>query len=62
MPEARRNGPTCGFVISPEVGLRASVGIPNMAYPLLLGLGGTLVAICNHEMTGGLLQLRGCLV
>jgi hypothetical protein len=29
-----------------------------MGYPLLLGLGGTPVAICSHGMTSSLLQLR----
>jgi hypothetical protein len=29
-------GPISGFVASPEVGLGATVGTPNMGYPLLL--------------------------
>jgi hypothetical protein len=53
-----RYGPICGFATSPEVGLEAFVGSPNMGYPLLLGLGGTPVAIRSHEMTCILLQLR----
>jgi hypothetical protein len=44
----RRNGPTCGFATSPEVGLGASVSTLNMGYPLLLGQGGTLVATCSR--------------
>jgi hypothetical protein len=54
----RRYGTTCGFAISPNVGLGASIGTPNMGYPLVLGQTGTLVANHSHERTSGLPQHR----
>jgi hypothetical protein len=54
----RRYGPTCGFATSPKLDPEASIGTPNMGYPLLLGLGETLMAIHSHGLTISLLQLR----
>jgi hypothetical protein len=49
-----RDGPTCGFTTSPEVGPGASISTTRIGYPLMLGQGRTLVAILSHIVTCGL--------